>query len=260
MGKTTVKIKPEIESVLRASSVEGDILRLPGQLDRKTYTDVNKVIELLGGKWNKGKGGHVFPTPFADILDAALDGGEVVDKKKQFQLFETPAALAEELAVRLNLYGLGVDDAVLEPSAGKGRLLYAIRHELVDNPRLDFCEIQPDLAAALKVDGFNQVGEDFLKFKPESKYQRILMNPPFTNGQDVDHVMHAYNHCLADGGKLIAIMAPAFTFREQRKYADFRELLSRNGVVPEELPEGTFKESGTGIRTIVVELNKHRTE
>jgi len=47
------------------------------------------------------------------------------------------------------------------------------------------------LRKILEVKGFNVVGNDFLEHK--KSYDRIVMNPPFENFQDIDHVRHAYD-------------------------------------------------------------------
>src|SRR5204862_5173800 len=49
-----------ILAVLQAAYFEGDKIVLPTQLERKTYLDTNKVLERIGGKWNRKQKGHVF--------------------------------------------------------------------------------------------------------------------------------------------------------------------------------------------------------
>ncbi len=46
-----------------------------GQLDRKMYESVGKGLDLLGGKWNKKAGGHVFaidPRRQSNLLQIVL--------------------------------------------------------------------------------------------------------------------------------------------------------------------------------------------
>jgi hypothetical protein len=48
MNKTTVAV----EQILQQCTVQGKIVKLPGiQLERKTYLDVAKEINQIGGKW-----------------------------------------------------------------------------------------------------------------------------------------------------------------------------------------------------------------
>jgi hypothetical protein len=79
------------------------------------------------------------------------------------------------------------------------------------------------------------------------------MNPPFAGQADIEHVTHALNF-LKPGGKLVAIMSAGVTFRQDRKAADFRALIWGMGGTIEELPEDAFKQSGTSVRTVLVEV------
>jgi len=113
-ANTNVTITPEVEAVLRRSTVRDNVLFLPpGQLDRKLYEAVNKVLELLGGKWKSGKvKGHVFPSDPGLALEEALDSGEVLDAKRHFQFYPTPKPIAEVVA---SLANVGTAHRVLEP-------------------------------------------------------------------------------------------------------------------------------------------------
>jgi hypothetical protein len=93
-----MKINNDVANVLANSRVEGNNLFLPeGQLDRKLYVAVNKVLTTIKGKWNRKEKAHVFNTSPSDIVEEILLTGEYVDEKKEFQFFETPTHLAEKL-------------------------------------------------------------------------------------------------------------------------------------------------------------------
>lgn len=98
---------------------------------------------------------------------------------------------------------------------------------------------------------------DFLQF--DGRFDRIVMNPPFADGQDVKHVIHAYG-LLSEGGRLVSIMSPSWRFNSASKFVAFREwldILAADGrLTVEDLPAGTFKESGTDIATVIVALQK----
>src|ERR1035441_7853343 len=70
---------------------------------------------------------------------------------------------------------------------------------------------------------------------------------------DIRHVIHAFKF-LKPGGKLVAIMAKGWMQGESRVRADFRDFLAIHGSVIKEVPEGTFKESGTNIAAVLIEL------
>src|ERR1700760_4828971 len=52
-------ISDEVADVLRAATCSGQALVLNGQLDRKLYQSVNKVLEISRFKWNKKEKRHL---------------------------------------------------------------------------------------------------------------------------------------------------------------------------------------------------------
>jgi methylase of polypeptide subunit release factors len=165
--------------------------------------------------------------------------------------FPTPPALVEELLRHAQPLHKGM--RVLEPSAGNGAIARALRAAGVE-PKL--VELNDDLRAILVTDGFQLVGDDFLKFDQQG-WDRILMNPPFERGQDMEHVRHAYD-LLADGGILAAITSEGPFFREDRKAAAFRDWLKSVGGSSHKNVEGAFKgaERSTGVQTRIVVIRK----
>jgi hypothetical protein len=156
--------------------------------------------------------------------------------------FPTPRVVVERM---LELAAIPSGARVLEPSAGKGDIAELIRQRHPDaQPHL--CEIAPRLVQILRAKGFDSVwDQDFLAYQPAEtdKYARVLMNPPFENGQDAAHVRHAYE-CLAAAGRLVAIMSEGPFFRQDARSADFREWLAQHQAEgrawTEPLPEASF--------------------
>lgn len=148
---------------------------------------------------------------------------------------------------------------ILEPSAGEGAIVKALRATMEDGGAsydLDMVELHPGRAETLQRMRFGLVIEDdFLKMRPDPIYDRILMNPPFDRGLDIDHVAHAVKF-LAPGGKIVAIMAAGIEYRSDKKTEAFRKLIQlMNGKIID-LPQGSFEESGTGVNTVIVTLRK----
>jgi phospholipid N-methyltransferase len=260
----TVNIDADVETVLRAAKLEGNNLTLQGQLERSMYQKVMKVLEHIGFKWNKGQKCHIGEGDSADRLREALGAGKVVDEKKTFQFFATPKQLAARMA---SLADIKADDNVLEPSAGDGAIVRAIQEASRINTVFTV-EMNPRMAQELRLLGeaSRQSGrgnvvvneEDFLKFRGFF-FDKIVMNPPFTNNQDIEHVRHAYD-LLEVGGTVVAITSKSWTFGSQKKQLAFKawyEALVEDGLATmEELPEGTFKESGTDIGTLLLILRR----
>ena len=92
-----------------------------------------------------------------------------------------------------------------------------------------------------------------------SGYDRILMNPPFSNRRDAEHVRHAYT-LLRPGGRLVAIMGEGVFFGQDAKAKEFRDWLDEVDGTSEKLPEGTFNEPtlpvNTGVNARMVVIDK----
>lgn len=171
--------------------------------------------------------------------------------------FPTPKNLIEQM---IELAELKKEDAILEPSAGKGDILDAIREYFGDDEGdLDAIEMNSNLREILELKGYNVIASDFISYE-ETAYDKILMNPPFENGQDVDHVMHAYD-LLKHGGRLVAIMSEGPFFRQFKKDENFREWLSENNAFVSEPIKGAFKNSfnSTGVNVRIVAINEDST-
>ena len=167
------------------------------------------------------------------------------------QLFETPPDLAARMVA---LADIQAGQRVLEPSAGTGRLV-----ELLDAFAWTAVEISADLCSILAAHTLREgeqrteiVCEDFMHYSG-GLFDRVVMNPPFSGGQDIAHVQRAFS-MLRPGGRLVAIMCEGPFFRVGDE--GFRSWLREAGGTSEQLPRGTFKESGTNVATrlVVVDL------
>src|SRR5690606_11773720 len=101
---------------------------------------------------------------------------------------------------------------VLEPSAGSGAIAEVIR-ERHPTARLEVIERNYSLREILEADGFELVSRDFTEYAPSYGYDRIIMNPPFEQRQDVEHIDRALS-MLNPGGRLLAIAASSLASRD----------------------------------------------
>jgi predicted RNA methylase len=255
MPTKTVDVTPAARAVLERASVDGCHVTLPpGQLDRKVYTEVDKVLKAMGGKWSRGTNSHVFAQPVGTKLADALGSGGVVDTKRTNEQFFTPDVIVEQMRALLpNVAGA----SVLEPSAGDGRLIAVLVQ--CGAAVVDAVEIDPALAERLRCDWPGRtvrVGcADFLGWANPRQYDAVLMNPPFGNGADMAHVRKAYGHLKA-GGTLVSVMSPHWTFASTAKAGGFRDWVSHLGGSWRALADGAFSESGTNVRTGLLVLRK----
>lgn len=243
-----VKLSNEVLDILSNMEFEGTHAKLTGgQLDRKTYVQVNDALELLGGKWNKKAKAHIFPDEAQELIEAALLTGEVTDAKKGFQFFPTPTALALEL---VGLAEIQEGNTILEPSAGRGNIADVIREGFPNNP-LSLVELWIDNVVTLEQKGYKVEHGDFLLYT--GKHDRIIANPPFNKQQDIAHVDHMLD-CLNPGGVLVTVMSPGITFRTDKRTEALRNRIKQLEHTITEAPDGAFAESGTNVRTIILKV------
>lgn len=181
---------------------------------------------------------------------------------KNFGFFPTPEAAGKILCDAAGLGNPGKVLRILEPSAGNGKLAWAIRNAspAALQPEIIGCEIQPELCAGPLASGLvNRLYQrDFLTLSPEETglFDRIVMNPPFDDGRDIDHVRHALRF-LKPGGLLVSIMIASTEYREDNRTEAFREYVAGLWTDKYErqwldLPAGSFRESGTNVNTIIL--------
>ena len=238
-----MKISDDVIEVIEQGRIDDIHFYLPDiQLERQLYIKVNKVLSLLGGKWNRKTKSHVFNKNIENLIDNAILSGEITDIMKELQYFYTPSNIVSQL---ISLADIKETDRVLEPSAGKG----AIAKELNKLCKTDVCEIHPEFRDILKEQNINIVGTDFLEYNPSFKYDKIIANPPFTRQQDITHVNHMIDICK---GRVVSVMSASILFRENKKTIEFRNRINDLNGEFIELPIGAFKEAGTMVRTCIV--------
>lgn len=139
--------------------------------------------------------------------------------------YPTPDSLAFDMVFSLRETKSGFTTypkPILEPSAGDGALARQI-HALAFNvhhdyktgevdrydkdkarsAELDCIELSSDFRAVLKKNGFRVVHDNFLTFRPTTKYAAIVMNPPFSAG--AAHLLKALD-VMQDGGKIRCLL------------------------------------------------------
>lgn len=239
-------IKMEIVEILKQCKVSGNVAILPDiKLDRKTYLEVAKKIELIGGKWDKKNKGFLFPQDPSELL-GIIASGEQKNIKKEYQFFATPEALAERLACEIPQ---DVETA-LEPSAGQGAIVKAI-NKLRPDIKVFSCELM-ELNRKQFVGDSTHLKDDFLMLSPENKFDVVVANPPFAKNQDIEHFYKMVEHATR---KIICIMSTHWIHSNNKKEKAFREFLDNNNASVETIPAGAFKESGTSVETCLVILN-----
>ena len=195
-------------------------------------------------------------------LKSRHEDGTAPRAVSSFNLFQTPEHIADRMASLIPL----TCRAILEPSAGLGRLYRAIRGRNKDT-HITLVENSPDCCRELysmtERDTYATIKQaDFLSIEParegncgliikqlpEAFYDSVIMNPPFKQGRDVKHILHALKF-VKPGGVVIALCYNGVKQNKQLKpLADSWEVL----------PEGTFRSEGTSASVVLLTM-KGRT-
>lgn len=181
---------------------------------------------------------------FSALRDQLREGVKVVSAP---QLFPTPAPLAARM---VELANIEAGHSVLEPSAGTARILRAILATVGGSTIRTAIEINANLCQELRRadPGAHVFHADFMEYENQSGFNAIVMNPPFSQAQDIDHIKRAFG-MLKPGGKLVAICANG-----SRQNAQLRPLVEACGGLWEPLPPNTFAESGTAVNAVLLTL------
>lgn len=253
------EVTQRVREILSTAEVDGLHIRLVGQLNRTDYVNANKALEALGGKWSRRDRAHVFTTSPQAALAEFIGGGAAPKPARTAEGYvATPPALADEIITRYTfIHALPAGAAVLEPSAGDGALVRAIRRV---NPHVVVTGVEPNVERAAHIAvppplliGVPATLEEF-SAATEQRFAAVVMNPPFAvPGQPtlwIDHVRLAWD-LLTPGGRLVSIVPAGFADRSDRRHTAMRAFITEHGGAAP-LPADAFVASGTGVRTYVV--------
>lgn len=167
-----------------------------------------------------------------------------------WDFFPTPPALIQPM---IQLAEIKPGMRVLEPSAGAGDICSRLRSLGIEP---DCFEINPLLRECLQLQGFRLIGGDFLADPAQPIYDRVLLNPPFSKGLDVEHIRHAWKW-LRPGGRLVSIANNALPHFKSSKREAFRQWLRRVGATVIDNPPNSFVQSdrptSVSTQTLVID-------
>ncbi|MGN2638826.1 class I SAM-dependent methyltransferase [Nocardia takedensis] len=262
--RTSVSVPEFALEILARSRVEGNKLFLTDRLSVSDYRKLNKVLEAMGGQWDRRAGTHVFPDDPTETIAAAVARGTTpnTDRKVLAAYFATPEALARLLVEgpHSDISALAPGAHVLEPSAGDGALVRAI---LAANPGMRITAVEPDRVRAAAIDYDPRVTVVIAEFEEfaagaTDRYAGVVMNPPFALPHRptvwIDHLHTAWN-LLAPGAQLLSLAPNGYTYRTDHAHRAVREIVIAHGG-HEVLPAGSFTTSGTGAATVLLHARR----
>lgn len=171
-----------------------------------------------------------------------------------FNLFQTPVEIAEKMVNIIPSY----PQKVLEPSAGLGRL-YRTTVKKYPDSNYTLVENNPQCAGELyKFTNIKLIQKDFLSIEPAKEgnadliikelphpfYDLIIMNPPFKQGLDIKHILHARKF-LTTNGLLIGLC-----YNGVKQNRILKPLCDKWEV----LPKDSFKSEGTRAEVVLIVL------
>lgn len=199
MGRPLPFAVLEVIGGLRKTHESPMVFELPYGIDNKqALAEALLVLSALGGCQRQDEKRIInFDYPAQDVLDEVVASGCIPDTKAH-QFYATPASIA---AVAVEMANIGETDYVLEPSAGNGALA-----DFLPNARTQCVEISPLRCEILKAKGYNVEQADFIEWaKTAPLFDRIVMNPPYSEGRWNNHLAAAAG-LLKNGGILVAVL------------------------------------------------------
>jgi hypothetical protein len=203
---------------------------------KDAIAEAERVLEAIGGV--KQPAGHwQFDYEPDEVLSEIVVSGCIPDHRSH-QFYPTPKRLAERL---VELAGIEPHHTVLEPSAGLGGLA-----DLLPRERTTCVEISPLHAKVLEAKGHRVSCADFLALHTNrALYDRVVMNPPFSEGRWQAHIEHAAA-MLADKGRLVAILPAGAKNRDDLLPSMVKEWLGPF--------DGEF--AGTSVSVVMLAANR----
>ena len=241
---------------LRDVRVDRNTIRVPRWIGGEAALLLGRILKDAGGSWNREVDGYQFRTEALTVLKRVLEGTPR-PAGNRLATFETPEALADRMR---DLAAVTVVDHVLEPSAGRGRLIAKLPRQ----QRITAIEVDPNRVTHLAMtphcrEGAMSVSQtNFLGHVGKGHgyfgtfFNTILMTPPRRQNEDLRHVMAAWD-CLAPGGTLVAVVSPGWERpANETELLLFRRWFATVQAHQEELAEDTFTESAPPMQSRLI--------
>lgn len=146
---------------------------------------------------------------------------------------------------------------ILEPSAGSGAILDYLTNEKVygkcKKENVYAIELNQELVFILQGKGYKILADDFLTYQPLHSFDLIIMNPPFSNGDE--HLLHAWE--IMHTGDIVCLLN-AETIRNPytQKRKLLKQIIEQHGEV--EFLGNCFRTASrkTDVEVAMVRLHK----
>lgn len=173
---------------------------------------VNEIMGILGGVKSSEYKTYInykFDYNPQKVFEDVIFHGAMPDQKTH-QFYPTPEIISEYV---MRTADVKENDKVLEPSAGRGNLLRFLPSN-VNKHNITCIEISEIFSKILLTKYPNTLNTDFLKWAEKAlqtnkRYDKIIMNPPFSDGRCVAHIQAAAK-LLNTNGRLVAVLPSTY--------------------------------------------------
>lgn len=175
---------------------------IPTSKDKAIQKAAESVLVSIGGVKTKLDNSSYYQfdyDPLPVIAEIAASGR--IPNQQSHQFYPTPDDVAD-IAIDYAEAGDCYSGYWLEPSAGIGNLSNRMPHELTTCVEISplHCRILESQAGYADV-----INADFMNWQTETRFKRIVMNPPYSEGRWKAHTEKAAS-LLSDGGRLVAVL------------------------------------------------------
>lgn len=203
MGKARTERVRSFQSVIEPETDNPNSLRFEyGDHNKHIKAEAERVLASIGGV--KIADHWEFDYPPRAVINEIIASGCIPDQKSH-QFYPTPEVVAE---AAIKMAGVEPDHWCLEPSAGIGGLA----DRIPECQGVTCVEISPLHCKVLeaKSRGYSVLESDFIEWAEDQDmmlgaFDRIVMNPPFSEGRWLAHLRAALG-LLKEGGRLVAIL------------------------------------------------------
>lgn len=212
--------------------------RFDGGHSKFARDEAEKVLAAIGGVLALEQGCQFWKFDYEPqpVLDEIVCSGRIPDDKSH-QFYPTPEKVAEAAIEMARIFP---EHVCMEPSAGTGSLA-----DLMPRERTLCVEVSELRCKVLEAKGYRVEKADFLRFTPPVAPDRIVMNPPFSNGRWLAHLEHSAN-LLSKKGRLVAILPAS---------ARGKDLLPGWNCEWSQVYDNEF--AGTSVSVVILSAERH---
>jgi hypothetical protein len=190
----------EVIETIRSGRLNNEGTQL--YFDKPIAKKTTEVLSRIGGVPN-GVSNWLFDYDVHSVLNALFRMGSLPEQRSH-QFYATPESISKRV---IDWAEIEIEHKIIEPSAGQGGLVDKLPNK--NNVKcIDISQLHCDI---LRAKGYNDVHcGDFLvwnrdRFGIRDHFDRIIMNPPFSESRALTHLKHAAS-MLNSAGILVAVL------------------------------------------------------